>query len=214
MIRRILWAFRVGVAYISVGTVITQLVILGVIWWKGALTEEKRLRLLAHFHGVNVFELMQEEKALAASAQQQERSNNQQSPLLMVRKEALGIGLGQVRNTETRISGERQRYDKIRDIFDARLEDLENSKIKQSRATVQQTLEVIDPVLAKDLIIQILSEGGAEDATAIMVQMPADRQKKIFAEFTSPEEVKRMNEILARLRDGTISNLNNPGAPE
>lgn len=211
MMRRLLGIFRSSFIYFSVGTVITQLVIVSVIWWKGALTEEKRLRLFAHFQGVDVFELMQEEKALAATEQQQERSAIQQSPLLNVRNEALGIGLGQVKNAETRISGERQRYDKIRDIFDARLEELESSKIQQARATVQQTLEVIDPVLAKDLIIQILNEGGAEDATAIMVQMPADRQKKIFAEFTSPEEVRRMNEILARLRDGTINNLNNPG---
>jgi hypothetical protein len=211
MMRRLLGVARSGFVYFSVGTVITQLVIVGVIWWKGALTAEKRLRLLAHFQGVDVFELMQEEKALAATEQQQERSAIQQSPLLSVRNDALGIGLGQVKNAETRISGERQRYDKIRDIFDARLEELESSKIQQARATVQQTLEVIDPVLAKDLIIQILSEGGAEDATAIMVQMPADRQKKIFAEFTSPEEVRRMNDILARLRDGTINNLNNPG---
>ena len=211
MMRRLLGIFRSSFIYFSVGTVITQLVVVSVIWWKGGLTEEKRLRLLAHFQGVDVFELMQEEKALAATEQQQQRSVSQQSPLLNVRNEALGIGLGQVKNAETRISGERQRYDKIRDIFDARLEELESSKIQQARATVQQTLEVVDPVLAKDLIIQVLNEGGAEDATAIMVQMPADRQKKIFAEFTSPEEVRRMNEILARLRDGTISNLNNPG---
>ena len=211
MIRRMLWAFRFGFAYLSVGTVITQLVIVGVIWWKGALTNEKRLRLLAYYHGVDVFELMKEERALAASAQQKQRSDNQQSPLLTVRKEALGIGLGQVKNSETRISGDRQRYDKIRDIFDARLEELETAKITQARTTVQQTFEVIDPALAKDLIIQILNEGGAEDAAAIMVQMPADRQKKIFAEFTSPEEMRRMNEILARLRDGPLDNQNAPG---
>lgn len=211
MIRRMLWAFRFGFAYLSVGTVITQLVIVGVIWWKGALTNEKRLRLLAHYHGVDVFELMKEERALAASAQQKQRSDNQQSPLLTVRKEALGIGLGQVKNSETRISGDRQRYDKIRDIFDARLEELETAKITQARTTVQQTFEVIEPALAKDLIIQILNEGGAEDAVAIMVQMPADRQKKIFAEFTSPEEMRRMNEILARLRDGPLDNQNAPG---
>lgn len=211
MIRRMLWAFRFGFAYLSVGTVITQLVIVGVIWWKGALTNEKRLRLLAYYHGVDVFELMKEERALAASAQQKQRSDNQQSPLLTVRKEALGIGLGQVKNSETRISGDRQRYDKIRDIFDARLEELETAKITQARTTVQQTFEVIDPALAKDLIIQILNEGGAEDAVAIMVQMPADRQKKIFAEFTSPEEMRRMNEILARLRDGPLDKQNAPG---
>lgn len=211
MIRRMLWAFRFGFAYLSVGTVITQLVIVGVIWWKGALTNEKRLLLLAYYHGVDVFELMKEERALAASAQQKQRSDNQQSPLLTVRKEALGIGLGQVKNSETRISGDRQRYDKIRDIFDARLEELETAKITQARTTVQQTFEVIDPALAKDLIIQILNEGGAEDAAAIMVQMPADRQKKIFAEFTSPEEMRRMNEILARLRDGPLDNQNAPG---
>lgn len=211
MIRRMLWAFRFGFAYLSVGTVITQLVIVGVIWWKGALTNEKRLRLLAYYHGVDVFELMKEERALAASAQQKQRSDNQQSPLLTVRKEALGIGLGQVKNSETRISGDRQRYDKIRDIFDARLEELETAKITQARTTVQQTFEVIDPALARDLIIQILNEGGAEDAAAIMVQMPADRQKKIFAEFTSPEEMRRMNEILARLRDGPLNDQNAPG---
>ena len=211
MIRKLLNGFRLGFAYFSVGTVIAQVVIVASLFWKSGLTNEKYNRLLAHLRGVDTLDLIVKEGEVAKARGQEAKVADLQSPLVVKRKEALKIGLDQVKISEALISGNRKQYDKIRTIFTKRLNELEAAKVTQARKTVQQTLEVIDPELAKDLIMQILEDGGAEATTAIIIEMPADRQKKIFAEFTTPEELEVVNQLLSQLRMEKVVPTSNEG---
>ena len=211
MIRKLLNGFRLGFAYFSVGTVIAQVVIVASLFWKSGLTNEKYNRLLAHLRGVDTLDLIVKEGEVAKARGQEAKVADLQSPLVVKRKEALKIGLEQVKISEALISGNRKQYDKIRTIFTKRLNELEAAKVTQARKTVQQTLEVIDPELAKDLIMQILEGGGAEATTAIIIEMPADRQKKIFAEFTTPEELEVVNQLLSQLRMEKVVPTSNEG---
>ena len=211
MIRNLLNGFRLGFAYFSVGTVIAQVVIVASLFWKSGLTHEKYNRLLAHLRGVDTLDLIVKEGEVAKAREQEAKVADLQSPLVVKRKEALKIGLDQVKISEALISGNRKQYDKIRTIFTKRLNELEVAKVTQARKTVQQTLEVIDPELAKDLIMQILEDAGAEATTAIIVEMPADRQKKIFAEFTTPEELEAVNQLLSQLRMEKVVPTSNEG---
>ena len=211
MIRNLLNGFRLGFAYFSVGTVIAQVVIVASLFWKSGLTPEKYNRLLAHLRGIDTLDLIVKEGEVAKAREQEAKVADLQSPLVVKRKEALKIGLDQVKISEALISGNRKQYDKIRTIFTKRLNELEVAKVTQARKTVQQTLEVIDPELAKDLIMQILEDGGAEATTAIIVEMPADRQKKIFAEFTTPEELEAVNQLLSQLRMEKVVPTSNEG---
>lgn len=211
MIRNLLNGFRLGFAYFSVGTVIAQVVIVASLFWKSGLTPEKYNRLIAHLRGIDTLDLIVKEGEVAKAREQEAKVADLQSPLVVKRKEALKIGLDQVKISEALISGNRKQYDKIRTIFTKRLNELEVAKVTQARKTVQQTLEVIDPELAKDLIMQILEDGGAEATTAIIVEMPADRQKKIFAEFTTPEELEAVNQLLSQLRMEKVVPTSNEG---
>ena len=211
MIRNLLNGFRLGFAYFSVGTVIAQVVIVASLFWKSGLTPEKYNRLIAHLRGIDTLDLIVKEGEVAKAREQEAKVADLQSPLVVKRKEALKIGLDQVKISEALISGNRKQYDKIRTIFTKRLNELEVAKVTQARKTVQQTLEVIDPELAKDLIMQILEDAGAEATTAIIVEMPADRQKKIFAEFTTPEELEAVNQLLSQLRMEKVVPTSNEG---
>ena len=211
MIRNLLNGFRLGFAYFSVGTVIAQVVIVASLFWKSGLTPEKYNRLIAHLRGIDTLDLIVKEGEVAKAREQEAKVADLQSPLVVKRKEALKIGLDQVKISEALISGNRKQYDKIRTIFTKRLNELEVAKVTQARKTVQQTLEVIDPELAKDLIMQILEDGGAEATTAIIIEMPADRQKKIFAEFTTPEELEAVNQLLSQLRMEKVVPTSNEG---
>ena len=211
MIRNLLNGFRLGFAYFSVGTVIAQVVIVASLFWKSGLTPEKYNRLIAHLRGIDTLDLIVKEGEVAKAREQEAKVADLQSPLVVKRKEALKIGLDQVKISEALISGNRKQYDKIRTIFTKRLNELEVAKVTQARKTVQQTLEVIDPELAKDLIMQILEDAGAEATTVIIVEMPADRQKKIFAEFTTPEELEAVNQLLSQLRMEKVVPTSNEG---
>ena len=92
MMRNLLNGLRLGFAYFSVGTVIAQVVIVAVIFWKWGLTAEKYTRLMAHFRGVNTVKLIAEQGKLA-KAEGDAKTNNSES-LVSMRKKALEQGIG------------------------------------------------------------------------------------------------------------------------
>ena len=195
MMRNLLNGLRLGFAYFSVGTVIAQVVIVAVIFWKWGLTAEKYTRLMAHFRGVNTVKLIVEQGKLA-KAEGYVKTNNSES-LLSKRKDALKKGIGKSKISEISISGNQKQYDTVRGIFAKRLDELEATKVIEARKTVIQTLEVLDPELTKDLILLMIDDVGAKEIGEILAGIPKERERKIKAEFATPEENEVLHKILS-----------------
>ncbi len=195
MMRKLLNGLRLGFAYFSVGTVIAQVVIVVLIFWKWGLTGEKCTRLLAHFQGVDAVELIVEQGKLA-KAEGYVKTNNSES-LVSKRKDALKKGIGKSKISETLISNNQEQYDTVRGIFAKRLDELEATKVTEARKTVIQTLEVLDPELTKDLILLMIDDVGAKEIGEILAGIPKERERKIKAEFTTPEENEVLHKILS-----------------
>ena len=195
MMRKLLNGLRLGFAYFSVGTVIAQMVIFVLIFWKWGLTGEKCTRLLAHFQGVDAVELIVEQGKLA-KAEGYLKTNNSES-LVSKRKDALKKGIGKSKISETLISNNQEQYDTVRGIFAKRLDELEATKVTEARKTVIQTLEVLDPELTKDLILLMIDDVGAKEIGEILAGIPKERERKIKAEFTTPEENEVLHKILS-----------------
>ena len=195
MMRKLLNGLRLGFAYFSVGTVIAQVVIVVLIFWKWGLTGEKCTRLLAHFQGVDAVELIVEQGKLA-KAEGYVKTNNSES-LVSKREDALKKGIGKSKLSERLISGNQKQYDTVRGIFAKRLDELEATKVIEARKTVIQTLEVLDPELTKDLILLMIDDVGAKEIGEILAGIPKERERKIKAEFTTPEENEVLHKILS-----------------
>ena len=60
-----------------------------------------------------------------------------------------------------------------------------------------QTLEVLDPELTKDLILLMIDDVGAKEIGEILAGIPKERERKIKAEFTTPEENEVLHKILS-----------------
>ena len=195
MMRNLLNGLRLGFAYFSVGTVLAQVVIVVIIFWRWGLTGEKCTRLLAHFKGVDTIKLIVEQGKLA-KAEGYVKTNNSES-LVSKRKDALKKGIGKSKISETLISNNQEQYDTVRGIFAKRLDELEATKVTEARKTVIQTLEVLDPELTKDLILLMIDDVGAKEVGEILAGIPRDRERKIKAEFTTPEENEVLHKILS-----------------
>ena len=211
MIRNLLNGFRLGFAYFSVGTVIAQAVIVPILFWKSVLTHEKCLRLVAHFQGIDTADLIQKEEELAKANAQEVKLNDLRSPLVVKRKEALNVGLAQVKSPEAEISLNQKQYDTVRAIFAKRLDDLEATKVTEARKTVIETLEVLDPELTKDLILLMIDDVGAKEVGEILAGIPRDRERKIKAEFTTPEEKEVLHKILSAYRSNEVTPASDEG---
>ena len=209
MMRNLLNGLRLGFAYFSVGTVIAQVVIVAIIFWKWGLTGEKYTRLMAHFRGVNTVELIVEQGRFAKAAGDAKTSNS--GSLVLMREKALEQGIGKSKISENLFSGNQKQYDTVRAIFTKRLDELEATKVIEARETVIETLEALDPELTKDMILLMIEDVGAKEVGEILDGMPKNRKTKIYAEFTTPEEEKVLNTIFKALRSKEVTPASDEG---
>jgi hypothetical protein len=197
---------------LGIGTVITAAVIVMMLWWKGALNDERILGMLAALQGIkppshaglSALDVDSEQPSL----DQILGSRMKASLDLDLRESAIDKGLGDLRTIETALQNETKRLDSWKQSFDKRLSDLQTAAADSSLREIQQTLEVIQPKQAKEQLVQMLDEPKTstddpmEDVVRILKAMPLDKRKKILAEFKTPEENKILSEILRVIRLG------------
>jgi hypothetical protein len=197
---------------LGLGTVITLLVIVSMLWWKGVMTDERLLAMFAALQGIKA----PPPPTLAAlntdseqpSIEQMLSSRMKASLDLDLRENAIDKALGDLRTIEASLQNETKRLDSWKQSFDKRLSDLQTAAANESLREVQQTLETIAPKQSKEQIIKMLEDPKSstddpmEDVVRILKAMPLDKRKKILAEFKSPEENKLLAEILRVIRLG------------
>jgi hypothetical protein len=197
---------------LGIGTLITVSVIAAMLWWKGALTDERVLGMLAALQGIKP----PPPSALSALKVDSEQpsldqilSSRMKASLdLDLRESAIDKGLGDLRTIETALQNETKRLDSWKQSFDKRLSDLQTAAADSSLREIQQTLEVIQPKQAKEQLVKMLEETKTaiddpmEDIVRILKAMTLDKRKKILAEFKTPEENKILSEILRVIRLG------------
>ncbi|HEY2415852.1 MAG TPA: hypothetical protein VGI40_26665 [Pirellulaceae bacterium] len=197
---------------LGIGTLITVLVIMAMLWWKGALTDERVLGMLAALQGIkpppppglSAINVDAEQPSL-----DQILGSRMKAGLdLDLRESAIDKGLGDLRTIETALQNETKRLDSWKQSFDKRLSELQTAAADASLREVEQTLEVIQPKQAKDQLVKMLEEPKTatddpmEDVVRILKAMPLDKRKKILAEFKTPDENKILSEILRVIRLG------------
>jgi hypothetical protein len=120
-----------------------------------------------------------------------------------MREQALKNGIENLRRMQNLHAVERQRYDNLKQAFDARLKQLHTDVDQNSILEVQLTLENIQPKQAKEqLLLMLEKEDAMSDVVAIIKAMPMDQRKKILGEFKTPEESEQLAEILQNIRLG------------
>jgi hypothetical protein len=212
--KRILgWAGNLLVA-VSIGTLVSFVMVLAMLWWKGTLADERVLGMLAALQGIQPTPSVPAAARLDLDAEQPSVEQLLQARLrtsldLDLRESAIDKALGDMRSLEVQIQAETKRLDGWKKDFDARLAKLGTAATDAALLQLQQTLQTINPKQAKDQIMQILedpataSDQPMQDIVTIFKAMPLDKQKKIFAEFKTPTEQQKMAEVLRSIRLGT-----------
>jgi len=198
-----------------IGTVLSIAVFVGVLWWKGGLTGDRFMSLLAALQGIDM-------ATTAATLPVTEEPNDEQVSHeeivekralaaldLDLRESAIDKSLGELRNLEALTKTERERLDLWKQSFDQRLANLENEASESSLRELQTTLEAMNPKQAKEQILIMLdgptkdrSDDPMRDVVTLFKAMPIDKRRKIVAEFKTPEETEKLAEILHEIRIG------------
>lgn len=196
----------------SLGTFASVVIILGMLWMKGALNDERLYAMLAALQGIQP---PPPQKLVAIDSRSEQPSIQQvlsartvASLDLDLRESAIDKSLGDLRTLEMQLQTESKRLDNWKESFDKRLSDLQKAATEDSLLEVQRTLEAIAPKQAKEQLIKMLADEKTatddpmEDIVRILKAMPLDKRRKILAEFKGPEEIEQLHEILRVVRLG------------
>ncbi len=197
---------------LGIGTLVSVVVITGMLWSKGALNDERIYGMLAALQGIKP---PPPENTSVLNSQTETPSIDQIRGLRMrasldldLRESAIDKALGDLRTIETSLQNETKRLDSWKQSFDKRLSDLQTAATDSALREVQQTLEAIQAKQAKEQLVKMLEEPKSptddpiEDVVRILKAMPLDKRKKILAEFKTPEENITLAEILRVIRLG------------
>jgi len=205
------WLGALFVAF-SIGTVISLAVIGAMLAWKGVLTDERLLTMLAALQGIKPAP-PPSLSALDVDGEQPSfdqilHARTRASLDLDLRENAIDKALGDLRTLESALKSESLRLDSWKKSFDERLASLQTAATEAALLEVQRTLEAIEPKQAKEQIMKTLSEPKTpgddpmEDMVRILKAMPLDKRRKILAQFKLPEEIEKLSEILRVIRLG------------
>lgn len=191
-----------------VGTVLAQLIILGMAAARGNLNKISLLKAVALLNGVDIsgdrLQKMLEDSKQSPNPTYEdvEAERASQSKSLDMRERSI---LQYKRQVEELLAEHKlviADFDRRKNEFYRYLETAEEDLANESLKEVQRTLETLSPEMAKDQIKKFLEADQMDDVVAIVKGMPLDKRKKILGEFTTEEEITQLNEILTTLRKG------------
>ena len=214
--KRLVAAVKSLVLYFCFATILAQLVGIGMLWFKGYLTRERLYNVLASLYDIDVLELR--DRIVAESQREDQEDPGIDSRLdqhlrksldLDLREMAIRQGFRDLVTLQSALEVEHERFVEVRDKFDEKLASLLSQQRDTALQKLQQTLETMQPGQAKDQLLRMFEDGAVNDVVKLMSDMPADKQKKILAEFQSDEDAQQLYEILKRIRLGepTVSTI-------
>jgi len=195
--------------YLCVATMIAQSAAVAALWAKGALDRGRMYRVLAALHGVDVVtmqtQLMSQKKTTEEeqpSFDSRVEAQRLKSLDLDLRETAIDKGLLDLLNLQTGVQTAQTAFQQQRQSYDAKLKDMVEEVQTTSMKELQRTIEAMRPEQAKAQLLKMLDDKAMGDVVTIVKNMPADKQKKLIAEFKEGTDADQLYQILKNIRAG------------
>ncbi len=187
-------------------TVIAQLCIVGLSYFRGNLNKKAMVQIVALLNGIDI---PGERLKNAISAGQdvpvptlEEILNAKIKANLEFesREDSMKRWQGQLHSMQAEQEKESQVLAKLKEEHDAKVIEFNNGRQNQKLKDVQDVLQLIAPEQAKLQILSMMADGSIAEVVAIVKGMPEDKRRKILGEFSAPGDAVKLGEILKELR--------------
>ena len=195
-------------AYFAVGTLLTQVLLVGLIAWKWDLNRDRLIQILALAQGVDLFAmredaLTKEEKLAEQVSFDEIRATRAiQYRNLELREQTLASALAQLQVQQRNFADERRRFQLVRDAFTTELADMREGALARGLDEVRRILESVKPQQAKLQLLEMLNNDEIDTVVVLLAGMPDQKRSKIIGEFKMPEEELKIAEVLKRILEG------------
>jgi hypothetical protein len=196
-------------AYVCIASVISLGVLVVVAKSKGYLAPERVAKMLAVARGEEIAPA-----ATAATSEQGTKENTKTEPSfqfqdqqyhirelqIKLREEALKKERDNLADERNKLTKEVERFERDQDLYKTQLKNEIDSKIQEGRAKVEKIWEMADPAQTKLLMAEMIKNREINEVAAIFSMIPDAKQAKIIAEFSSPEDIVQLDELLKLIR--------------
>jgi hypothetical protein len=121
---------------------------------------------------------------------------------LELREHQLQNGLAELRRDHGQLADDQNKFKNLRKNFDAQLSALREKSTASGLDDVRRTLESIDPKQAKQLLLDMLDKKEMDDVVTLLLPMSDSKRAKIIGEFSDPDDLEKISEVLRRVRQG------------
>jgi hypothetical protein len=225
-VRKTLSLFSTVFIYFCLATIIAQAAAVGALWAKGALDRSRMYRVLAALQGIDVV-TMQTQLVSPKKATQEEQpsfaarveAQDLKSLDFDLRESSVDNGRNDLLALQKELSDKQSAFEGAKKAYDTVLREMAEEKMTASMKELQRTIEAMRPEQAKAQLLKMLEDEAMEDVVTIVTNMPADKRKKIVAEFKDGTDADQLYEILKNIRQGepiasTIQNARKSLTPE
>ena len=207
--KKLFGAFSAAFVYFCIGQTLALFVLVGALVAKGLVTHDKLEQIAAVMQGVDlreVTESIDEARAKAKlpqpSLQDVAAARALKSRDLELREQELRNQLNLIRQEQSKLTSEADRYQKVQTDFEVRLKNLREGSIAANLENARIILENMKPKQAKEQIQRMLTDGEMKQAVSLMSAMPVEKRAKIVTEFKTDKESEELAEMLRLIRAG------------
>ncbi len=207
--KRLLAMFGSLLVYFAVGTLLAEVLLVGMIAWKWNLNRDRLIQILALAQGVDLFAmretaLVKEVKiAEQVSFDEIRATRAMKYRNLELREQALASGLAQLRTEQQNLAEERRRFTLTYDNFQKELTDMREGALAQGLDEVRRILETVKPDQAKIQLQEMLNNDELDNVVMLLSGMSDQKRAKIIGQFETAEEEQQIAEVLERILAGT-----------
>ena len=206
---RLLQLSVVLISAVSVATVVAEGIMVGYAGAQGKLDRQKISYILAVVQGLEPKPEKEKDKPEEADTKSEQVSYAQVIDAralkyrnLELREQALRNALDQMRFEQNQFTSDRDEFVKMRQAFAEQLAAIEKRATDGGWEEVRRTFSSLKPKQAKELVSSMLAQGEMKEVVSLIGPMADAKRAKIIAEFKTPEELKKIDEVLRLIRQG------------
>lgn len=207
MIGRLLHGTMALVLYFCLATLISEIILANYLWGKWKLDRGRLLQIAAVAQGLaptaagpgSPAEPIAEEQP---SYDQFLATRATRDLNLQLREQALANSLAELRSGQQSLSQAQGQLARQRQQYETQLKTLQEDSEGAGSENVLLTLSALKPKQAKELLLTMLGNRETQAVVTLLRDMPDKKRAKVVAEFKTPDEVSKIEEILRLIRTG------------
>lgn len=194
-------------ALVCMATLLTEAAIFTYAWSKGLIDKDKLARVAAIVQGTESIATSTpvdhtKHGKVPTSFEELDQLRTTRMRHLELREQAIHNALDQISVERDKLLKEKKSFELLVADYRKQVDESDRGRVSKGQEDVRLIWENIKPKLAKELILKMIDADEKTEVVKILSSMQIAKQSKIVSEFKTPEDQKKLDDIMRLIRLG------------